>query len=68
MLSKVLYRDVECCVLTNGFKSPWFNVNSDLKQGCLLSAVLFKLFINDLVDEIKQSVKGVNIGNEWIVV
>ncbi len=26
------------------------------------------LFINDLVDEIKQSVKGVNIGDEWIVV
>ncbi len=59
---KVLYRDVECCVHINGFKSPWFNVNTGLKQGCLLSLVLFNLFINDLVDEIKQSVKGVNIG------
>ncbi len=65
---KVLYRDVECCVCINGFKSPWFNVNTGLKQGCLLSPVLFYLFINDLVDEIKQSVKGVNIGDEWIVV
>ncbi len=65
---KVLYRDVECCVRINGFKSPWFNVNTGLKQGCLLSPVLFNLFINDLVDEIKQSVKGVNIGDEWNVV
>ncbi len=29
---------------------------------------MFNLFINDLVYEIKQSVKGVNIGDEWIVV
>ncbi len=48
---KVLYIDVECCVRINGFKSPWFNVNTGL------SPVLVNLFINDLVDEIKQSVK-----------
>ncbi len=65
---KVLCRGVECCVRINFFKSPWFNVNTGLKQGCLLSPVLFNLFMNDLVDEIKQSVKGVNIGDEWIVV
>ncbi len=65
---KVLYRDVECCVHINGFKSPWFNVNTGLKQGYLLSPVLFNLFINDLVGQIKQSVKGVEIGDEWIVV
>ncbi len=37
----VLYRDVECCVRINSFKSPWFNVNTGLKQCCLLSPVLF---------------------------
>ncbi len=54
---KVLHRDLECCVHVNGFKSPLFYVNTGLKQGCLVSPVLFNLFINDLVDEIKQSVK-----------
>ncbi len=29
---KVLYRNVECCVCVNGFKSPWFNVNTGLSK------------------------------------
>lgn len=61
---KVLYRDVESYVCVNGFKFPWFNVITGLKQSGLLSPVLFNTFINDLVDELTQSVKGVN-NDDW---
>lgn len=57
-----IYRNVQCCVNINGAKTDYFNVSSGLKQGCLLSPVLFNMFTNDLVMELKQSGCGLNIG------
>ena len=39
----------------NGNMTEWFNVNSGLKQGCVLSPVLFNIFINGAVAIIRQS-------------
>lgn len=37
-----------------------------MRQGCILSPLLFSIFINDLRDEIKKLGKGVRFGNSRI--
>lgn len=39
-----------------------FDVNVGLCQGCVLSQLLFCLYINSLVDELKKSSSGVECG------
>ncbi len=58
---KSLYFNVQYCVHINGVKSDFFDVKCSLHQGCLLSPLLFNLFINDLAIEIKQLGVGVPI-------
>ena len=41
--------------------TDWFNVNSGLKLGCLLSPKLFNLFVNDITMALKASGYGVDI-------
>lgn len=65
---KSIYNQVECCVRVNGFKSDWFPVNLGLKQGCLMSPILFNLYVNDLAIELKNIGTGVKCGNEYVSV
>jgi hypothetical protein len=55
---------VESCVRLNGLRTNWFTFNCDLKHGCLLSPLLFNLFINDLVTLISSFDIGIDIGDE----
>ena len=50
----------------NGLKTNWFTVNCGLKQGCSLSTLLFKLYINDLVDAVNSTNKGIDIDGERV--
>ena len=61
---KVIYKDVQYCIRLNGLHTDWFSVGTGLKQGCLLSPLLFNLFINNLVDAIKSLNVGVDIDGE----
>ena len=62
-----MYANVSCCLRINGKLSGWFPVDIGLKQGCILSPLLFSLYINDLVKEIKDLDIGVPIsGTEKI--
>ena len=54
---KAISSNIECCVRLNGHTTDWFSVNIGLKQGCGLSTVMFNIFINNLIDDIK-SLKG----------
>jgi hypothetical protein len=56
---KSLYDNAQCAVKVNDFISPWFNVNTGVKQGCNLSPTLFSIFINDLANEINALQCGV---------
>ena len=56
-----LYHNVRCCVRVNGLFTPWFDVNRGLKQGCLLSPILFNFFINDLLEVLNHTGTGINV-------
>ena len=63
-----LYNSVSSCVRVNSFQTEWFNVHSGLRQGCILSPVLFNLYINDLAKYLKSLNIGVSFGNEKICI
>ncbi len=50
----LLYKDIKCSVKINGHYREWFNVSVGLKQGCLIFPMLFNLYIDDLISEIKD--------------
>ena len=56
-----LYDQVQCCVKVNGCRTDWFDVNIGLKQGCLLSPILFNVYINDLANLLEHSDNGVMV-------
>ena len=58
---KALYTNVNCSVRINGYLTDWFPVLSGLKQGCLLSPLLFNLFANDLGEAIDATGLGIDI-------
>ena len=51
---KSLYENVKCNVRINGKQSDWFTLGTSLKQGCILSPLLFNGYINDLVKELNE--------------
>ena len=45
-LIKVFYEKFECSVIVDGSLSDWFAVNSGVRQGCILSPILFLVVID----------------------
>lgn len=63
---KSIYSSVSSCIRVNSFKTDWFDVNCGLRQGCILSPLLFNLYINDLTIFLKSLNIGVNVDNDCI--
>lgn len=61
-----IYSNVKCTVKVNDLKTDWFEVRSGLKQGCILSTLMFNLYINDLSDILSKLNKGILIQNSYI--
>ena len=65
---KSLYNGVRAAVRINGLLTDWFEVGVGLKQGCLLFPVLFNLYLNDFIQEVKALDVGVALGEERVAV
>ena len=65
---KGLYHNVQSSVKIHGKLTEWFTITTGLKQGCILSPILFNLYINDLVNQLKCSCQGIPIAGENVCV
>ena len=63
-----MYDKVESSVLVETNNTDFFTIEVGVRQGCILSPILFLLFINGLVEEIKKSGKGVLYGKVKIAI
>ncbi len=63
---KSLYQGVKCTVRVNGYLTEWFSVTCGLKQGCILSPLLFNLYANDLIQSINCLEQGVPINDRFL--
>ena len=61
-----MYSSLSSCVrVDSNSYTEFFKCNIGCRQGCKLSTILFNLFINDLIDEIKHTCHdGVQITND----
>ena len=60
---KNIYERVESCVLVGNEKTEYFEIDLGVRQGCILSPILFSLFINGLGEELRKKNIGAKIGN-----
>ena len=65
---KELYSNMECSVRLNGNMTDWFNVDSGLKEGCILSSIMFNIYVNSLIDDINALNIGIDIDNEKLAI
>ena len=60
---KTLYKNAKSCVMTNGFQSAYFNITRGIRQGDSLSALLYIIQFEPLVQKLRNDnrIKGVDI-------
>lgn len=63
---KALYQDNSCRVRVGDKLSEEFVVNTGLRQGCVLSSLLFSLYINGLVSTLHNGMCGVQCGGDVV--
>ena len=61
-----LYSGVECEVRVGEELSNPFEVTTGLRQGCVLSLLLFSLYINGVVEKLREAKVGVRCGEEQV--
>ena len=61
-----LYEKVKSCVRGNNSLTDMFSCNRGVRQGCLLSPVLFALYLNELNDHIKAFSQGILVDNLYV--
>ena len=61
-----MYRNTQSCILVGKEKSEFFNIEGGVRQGCVLSPILFSIFINRLAKHLTSCGIGIAIGGEKI--
>src|SRR3981189_594161 len=62
------YKNVTVRVRVNDVESDWFESKVGVRQGDTLSPLLFNIFINGIMEKVKDSGLGVKIGSETMSV
>jgi hypothetical protein len=52
----------------NEYQTEFFNIEVGLRQGCVLSPILFSIFINELGEKLKKLGKGIQFGKRRICI
>src|SRR5678815_3270400 len=55
---KSMYGDSEACVRINRVESDWFNINSRVRLGCVMSPWLSNLYMDGAMKELEMGVAG----------
>ena len=63
---KGMYSVVQSSVLVGEERTEMFDLQTGVRQGCVMSPILFSFFINGLAKEIKRKTKGVPIGENRV--
>ena len=63
---KDMYRVVQSSVLVGEEKTDTFDLHTGVRQGCVMSPILFSFFINGLAREIKENTRGVRVGDTQV--
>ena len=58
---KAIYSDVKACVKSTEGLSDMITCPIGVKQGCIISPILFNLFLNDLQESISLGSHGINL-------
>ena len=58
---KNIYESVESSVLVNNDRTDWFELHTGVRQGCILSPILFNIFIDGLASSINKQRWGVKV-------
>ena len=56
-----IYNANKTCININGYTTEYFTMQYGVKQGDCLSPTLFNLYINDMVEDIKETCDGIQI-------
>ena len=60
------YRKQQANVYWNGVKSKYFDIGNGVKQGAILSAVLYCVYTNGLFRELRRMNVGCRIGGDYV--
>ena len=64
-LIKLFYTKFECCIDLNTELSDWFEVNTGVRQGCIISPILFLITIDWVMRQANRNTQGLKwIGND----
>ena len=63
-----LYRHTKSKILLGQEETDYFNIEAGVRQGCVLSPILFSIFINKMAKEINNSNIGIVVKNRKIAV
>ena len=65
---KSLYRFTKSKILLGQDETDYFDIEAGVRQGCVLSPILFSIFVNKLAKEINESGIGIKVKNRKISV
>ena len=61
---KSLYKSTKSKIILGQEETEFFEIEAGVRQGCVLSPLLFSIFINKLAKKINESGIGININNK----